>query len=42
MADAKSSSVMHWAWHSEGKQFIVGGGWIEDLAKERLQGRAGR
>ena len=42
MADTKSSSLLQWAWHSEGKQFLVGGAWIEDLAKERLQGRAGK
>ena len=41
-ADDKSSSVLHWVWHSEGKRFLVGGAWIEDLAKERLQGRAGK
>lgn len=41
VADKKSSSLLHWAWHSEGNQFLVGGAWIEDLAKERLHGRAG-
>jgi len=33
---------MHWAWHSEGRQFLVEGAWIQDLAKECIQGRAGK
>lgn len=42
VSDSKKSSLLHWAWHSEGRQFLVGGAWIEDLVKERLHGRAGQ
>lgn len=39
--DDKSSSVMRWAWHSEGRRFLLNGGWVQDLMREHEQGRAG-
>ena len=32
---------MRWAWHSEGRRFLVDGSWVQDLMREHDQGRAG-
>ncbi|XP_065886356.1 sterol regulatory element-binding protein 1-like isoform X2 [Dysidea avara] len=36
----KLTSIMRWAWHSEGRRFLVNGGWVQDLMREHEQGRA--